>query len=184
LRTFADLKGWEAEGTLPVWLDKVSASNVLVEASPSLTHIAFGRNLIIHDMKLPKTIKSGARVVGVMSLDLLDREFKDIWEYHFFLHLYDTMGNQVHVNGCQLTYALAASAQGQCFSFDKPTELPVGDYQVRLGVWNGRTGEKWAIKPEGPSASRIHRNYVECFKLSVTEQLHLVYIFSGQSHCH
>ena len=166
---FSDLKGWEDEGNRPVWLEKASASNVLGQAAPSLTHIAFERNLIIRDIKLPETVKSGAWVVGVMSLDLLDREFGNIWEYHFFLHLYDKIGNQVHANGCQLTYALAASAQGQCFTFDKPIELPTGDYQVRLGVWNGRTGERLTLKPEGPFASRIHHKYIDCFELTVTE---------------
>ena len=168
-RILADLKQWEESGARPEWLSEAADAKPLAECAPTVRAVRFGRRLMMHEIKLPLSIRRGDRLVGKIRMELLDRKMQRLGENHLFLHLYDAEGHQVHVGGCHLTYALAASQLGRCIAFDKPITLPPGEYAVRLGIWNGRTKAAWSISSEGPCADQIHDDYVVVSTLTVTE---------------
>ncbi|MBT3294305.1 MAG: hypothetical protein HN919_16015 [Verrucomicrobia bacterium] len=161
-RIFSELSAWCEEGVRPAWLSPAAAAPRPSGETLKAAQTALGDTIMLRTVTLPATVHQGDKIAAYLDLALAARILPDLANSHLFIHLVNEAGEQVHVGGCPLAGALAASTHGRHVEFDNPVAAPAGAYRLRLGVWNSRTAEAWSVGAEGGAT------YIELGPFTVT----------------
>jgi len=148
-----DLQNWAKGGNRPVWL---SPGKGIQAPAWDKAPIFFGNRMIrLSRLTLPTAISKRENVLITCEMAFERFGFPHLDDDVFFIHMLNAQGHTVHTFNFPLWQTFALGALNIPFRFEPPTQLPPGEYDLELGVYNTRIEKRLPI--EGESLSKIEQ---------------------------
>ncbi len=130
-----DLENWAKGGNRPAWLSTGKGSPT---APPpwDKAPLLFGDRIRLSRLVVPPTISKREKVLITCEMAFERFGFPHLDDHVFFIHLLDAQGHTVHTFNFPLWQTFALGTLNIPFRFDPPSQLPSGEYDLELGLYN------------------------------------------------
>ena len=116
----------------------------------------FGGAVRVAQLDLPDELMKGKPFVLKCGLVLEKYSLKKFGEYSVFIHWHDAEGRQVYVMGFPLARVMTNGENFISVDCGVPLGLKPGEYQLEMGIVNGRTQKRLSVSGSGVSRESRH----------------------------
>jgi hypothetical protein len=152
----SDLNKWSESGIEPIWRQKNQGESDFVDAL-SDKKIKLGNRVYVIELAFPDKINIGDELFMRCSMEISHFPFRDFKNYSVFVHFIDGKGRQIHATDCPLWMATASHNNKALISLGDLPNIPLGTYELKIGIYNGRTHKRLSTSGDIDANSRSER---------------------------
>lgn len=160
-RIRADLSVWAAGGDCPAWVGRGATTSNLPPDWSGIP-LTFNESIRLNRLVFPATLRRNEPVRVACSLEFIKGGLGNFQDYVLFIHLLDKEGHTAHQFHIPLWQAMAMGSLNRPISCEAPPPtLPIGSYNLELGLYNARTEKRVSIQGAGLTPRELRkRNHV------------------------
>jgi hypothetical protein len=163
-----DLKNWIEGANRPIWLSQGQGTNAPAPAWDKAP-ITFDGKIHLSRLIIPATVSKRETVLINCEMGIDNFRTPHLDDIVFFIHLLNDQGHTVHTFNFPLWQTFALGSLNIPFRFQPPTQLPPGEYELQLGMYNARIEKRLAIEGEGLSKRERQKRHHVFGRITLTE---------------